>query len=182
MVAGLANPLEAQLLRQSDRSFIRGSNDGPDARRLKIGLSPLQRRSACLGSDPLAMAIGSHDPAHLRLLTEFGFQVAPRVEKADDVKAQELVNQFGIYDHRLDLAKYQFPHLDLLENHGSNKISVNAEELEANKNKIVEIDTVSPKFLKIIIEYLHNEQKISYLKLILESEFDEENIQKNLKY
>lgn len=60
------------------------------------------------------------------------------VEKADDVKAQELVNQFGIYDHRLDLASYKFPHLDLLENHGSNKISVNAEELEANKNKIVE--------------------------------------------
>ncbi|GAA3975870.1 FtsK/SpoIIIE family DNA translocase [Mucilaginibacter dorajii] len=60
------------------------------------------------------------------------------VEKADDVKAQELVNKFGIYDHRLDLASYKFPHLDLLENHGSNKISVNAEELEANKNKIVE--------------------------------------------
>ncbi|SDE29403.1 DNA segregation ATPase FtsK/SpoIIIE, S-DNA-T family [Mucilaginibacter pineti] len=60
------------------------------------------------------------------------------VEKADDIKAKELVNQFGIYDHRLDLANYKFPHLDLLENHGSNKISVNAEELEANKNKIVE--------------------------------------------
>jgi S-DNA-T family DNA segregation ATPase FtsK/SpoIIIE len=29
-------------------------------------------------------------------------------------------------------------HLDLLENYGSNKISVNADELEANKNKIVE--------------------------------------------
>ena len=60
------------------------------------------------------------------------------VEKADDLKAKELVNQFGIYDHRLDLATYKFPHLDLLENHGSAKISVNAEELEANKNKIVE--------------------------------------------
>src|SRR5436305_14355315 len=86
MVAGLPNPFEVQLLRQSDRSFIRGSNDGPDARRPKIGLSPLQRRSACLGSDPLAMAVGSHDPAHLRLLTEFGFQVPPSVEKADDAE------------------------------------------------------------------------------------------------
>ncbi|MEN0052229.1 MAG: DNA translocase FtsK 4TM domain-containing protein [Mucilaginibacter sp.] len=60
------------------------------------------------------------------------------VEQADDVKAKDLVSQFGIYDHRLDLASYKFPHLELLENHGSNKISVNAEELEANKNKIVE--------------------------------------------
>ncbi|WP_183557015.1 FtsK/SpoIIIE family DNA translocase [Mucilaginibacter sp. SP1R1] len=60
------------------------------------------------------------------------------VEKSDDEKAKSLVSQFGVYDHRLDLASYKFPHLDLLENHGSNKISVNAEELEANKNKIVE--------------------------------------------
>jgi S-DNA-T family DNA segregation ATPase FtsK/SpoIIIE len=60
------------------------------------------------------------------------------VEQADEVKAKDLVSQFGIYDHRLDLSNYKFPHLDLLENHGSNKISVNAEELEANKNKIVE--------------------------------------------
>ncbi|MDN5287589.1 MAG: translocase FtsK [Mucilaginibacter sp.] len=60
------------------------------------------------------------------------------VEKSDDDKAKSLVSQFGIYDHKLDLATYKFPHLDLLENHGSNKISVNAEELEANKNKIVE--------------------------------------------
>ncbi|MDN3549391.1 FtsK/SpoIIIE family DNA translocase [Mucilaginibacter aquaedulcis] len=60
------------------------------------------------------------------------------VEQADEVKAKDLVSQFGIYDHRLDLASYKFPHLELLENHGSNKISVNAEELEANKNKIVE--------------------------------------------
>jgi S-DNA-T family DNA segregation ATPase FtsK/SpoIIIE len=60
------------------------------------------------------------------------------VEKADDVKAQDLVAKFGIYDHRLDLATYKFPHLDLLENHGAAKISVSSEELEANKNKIVE--------------------------------------------
>jgi S-DNA-T family DNA segregation ATPase FtsK/SpoIIIE len=36
------------------------------------------------------------------------------------------------------LSAYKKPHLDLLENYGSNKISVNADELEANKNKIVE--------------------------------------------
>lgn len=60
------------------------------------------------------------------------------VEKTDDDKAKDLVSQFGIYDHKLDLATYKMPHLELLENHGSNKISVNAEELEANKNKIVE--------------------------------------------
>ena len=61
------------------------------------------------------------------------------VEKSEDeVKADGLVEQFGNYDEKLDLSGYQYPNLDLLENYGSNKISVNSEELEANKNKIVE--------------------------------------------
>ena len=61
------------------------------------------------------------------------------IEKSEDeVKADGLVEQFGNYDEKLDLSGYQYPNLELLENYGSNKISVNAEELEANKNKIVE--------------------------------------------
>lgn len=60
------------------------------------------------------------------------------IEKSDDDKARSLIEQFGAYDPKLDLAKYKYPTLDLLENYGSNKISVNSEELEANKNKIVE--------------------------------------------
>lgn len=43
----------------------------------------------------------------------------------------------GEYDPKLDLSSYQFPHLDLLENHGSAKIQVNKEELETNSNRIV---------------------------------------------
>lgn len=61
------------------------------------------------------------------------------IEKTEeDKKSEELVEQFGNYDPTLDLSSYKYPHLDLLENYGSNKISVNADELEANKNKIVE--------------------------------------------
>ena len=60
------------------------------------------------------------------------------IEKADDDKAKSLVDQFGTYDHKLELASYKYPPLDLLENYGSGKIAVNSEELEANKNKIVE--------------------------------------------
>ncbi|SHN11544.1 FtsK/SpoIIIE family DNA translocase [Mucilaginibacter sp. OK098] len=61
------------------------------------------------------------------------------IEKTDDdKKAESLLEQFGKYDHTLELASYKYPPLDLLENYGSNKISVNSDELEANKNKIVE--------------------------------------------
>ncbi|MGB4399569.1 MAG: DNA translocase FtsK 4TM domain-containing protein [Daejeonella sp.] len=56
----------------------------------------------------------------------------------EEKKSTELVEQFGMYDPTLDLSSYKYPPLDLLENYGSNKIAVNAEELEANKNKIVE--------------------------------------------
>ena len=61
------------------------------------------------------------------------------VEKTEEErKSTELVEQFGMYDPTLDLSSYKYPPLDLLENYGSNKIAVNTEELEANKNKIVE--------------------------------------------
>jgi S-DNA-T family DNA segregation ATPase FtsK/SpoIIIE len=61
------------------------------------------------------------------------------IEKTEEEqKSSELVEQFGMYDPTLDLSSYKYPTLDLLENYGSNKIAVNAEELEANKNKIVE--------------------------------------------
>lgn len=60
------------------------------------------------------------------------------IEKFDDDKAKSLVEQFGTYDHTLDLASYKYPPLDLLENYGSNKLNVTPDELEANKTKIVE--------------------------------------------
>ena len=61
------------------------------------------------------------------------------IEKTEEEKkSNELVEQFGMYDPTLDLSSYKYPPLDLLENYGTNKIAVNAEELEANKNKIVE--------------------------------------------
>ncbi|MDB5015498.1 MAG: spoIIIE [Mucilaginibacter sp.] len=60
------------------------------------------------------------------------------IEKSDDEKANNLLEQFGTYDHKLELSSYKYPTLDLLENYGTNKINVNSDELSANKNKIVE--------------------------------------------
>jgi S-DNA-T family DNA segregation ATPase FtsK/SpoIIIE len=55
-----------------------------------------------------------------------------------DLLAANLVKELGEYDPTLDLSSYQYPTLDLLENYGSSKIAVNTEELERNKNRIVE--------------------------------------------
>lgn len=50
----------------------------------------------------------------------------------------EKVQQFGAYDPKLDLARYELPNIDLLEPHGSGHVKVDKEELEQNKNRIVE--------------------------------------------
>jgi S-DNA-T family DNA segregation ATPase FtsK/SpoIIIE len=42
------------------------------------------------------------------------------------------------YDPREDLADYKFPTIDLLNDYGSDKINIYKDELEKNKNKIVE--------------------------------------------
>lgn len=56
-----------------------------------------------------------------------------------DRKAQELVAEFGEYDPTLDLSGYQFPSIDLLEAYATaGEPGVNAEELNLNKNRIVE--------------------------------------------
>ncbi|MEO0311425.1 MAG: hypothetical protein RIQ89_1082 [Bacteroidota bacterium] len=50
----------------------------------------------------------------------------------------ELPHATGDYDPKLELSRYKYPSLDLLENYGDKKLEINKEELEANKNKIVE--------------------------------------------
>lgn len=52
--------------------------------------------------------------------------------------AEKLVEIGGHYDPTLDLPKYQFPSVDLLKEYSTGKISVTKEELQANKDKIVE--------------------------------------------
>jgi S-DNA-T family DNA segregation ATPase FtsK/SpoIIIE len=52
--------------------------------------------------------------------------------------SDELPHAQGDYDPTLDLSEYKYPTLDLLENYGDKRIEVNKEELEANKNRIVE--------------------------------------------
>lgn len=70
---------------------------------------------------------------------DFKIEVAQPVDIPDEIdqKSQDLLDKHGFYDHRLDLAKFQMPTLDLLRDYGNEEIYVNKEELEENKNKIV---------------------------------------------
>ncbi|MGB5172441.1 MAG: DNA translocase FtsK 4TM domain-containing protein, partial [Eudoraea sp.] len=60
-------------------------------------------------------------------------------KEESDILSDKLVSDFGEFDPTLELAKFKFPPLDLLDPHGaSGGITINQEELEENKNKIVE--------------------------------------------
>ena len=48
------------------------------------------------------------------------------------------LKEFGEYDPKLDLSEYKLPNINLLAEHGSGNISVDKDELESNKNKIIE--------------------------------------------
>ncbi|HMI07882.1 MAG TPA: DNA translocase FtsK [Flavobacterium sp.] len=52
--------------------------------------------------------------------------------------ASRLVEDFGLFDPTLELSNYKFPTLDLLKEYSSGGITINQEELEENKNRIVE--------------------------------------------
>ncbi len=56
-------------------------------------------------------------------------------EEPETVKPKTITSQ--PYDPILDLRDYKYPTLDLLENHGSEKIVQDAGELENNKNQII---------------------------------------------
>ncbi|MFD2098451.1 DNA translocase FtsK [Flagellimonas iocasae] len=80
----------------------------------------------------------------VNLPEEEDVDISLEVEKVEeekeekDIKSEKLVKDFGEFDPKLELGNYKFPPLDLLEAHGaSGGITINQEELEENKNRIV---------------------------------------------
>ena len=63
------------------------------------------------------------------------------INEEDDTSenlSDKLVEDFGQFDPTLELSKFQFPPLELLKKYESESITINQEELEENKNRIVE--------------------------------------------
>ena len=73
-------------------------------------------------------------PSRADLDPNAGADIAAVVDEDEDADTMPDVN----YDPTLDLSRYQFPGLDLLNDYGVAKAQVTKEELEANKDRIVE--------------------------------------------
>ena len=67
----------------------------------------------------------------------FEVKVADEEELVDEGEIDKKVKEFGEYDPKLELSRFQLPKLDLLVNHGDGAKRVNAAELEANKEQII---------------------------------------------
>lgn len=102
-------------------------NEGPQASSITLDLS----------APVIPPATGNLTPAGDHF--DFKVEVAEVKDILDETekKSQELIQQHGLYDHKLDLAQFRMPSINLLKDYGNEEISVNKEELEENKNKIV---------------------------------------------
>ncbi|MGS4346907.1 DNA translocase FtsK 4TM domain-containing protein [Myroides odoratus] len=69
---------------------------------------------------------------------EFVIEAGQEEGTVEENLAAQLVQDFGEFDPTLELSNYQFPAIDLLKDYGTGTITINQEELEENKNNIVE--------------------------------------------
>lgn len=70
------------------------------------------------------------------------FTIIPKVEEkmVDNITQiqSESLKNLEPFDPKKDLSSYKYPHIDLLENHSSGTTTIDRNELENNKNQIVE--------------------------------------------
>ena len=69
---------------------------------------------------------------------DFSVELNEAEEELSEVEIQRSIESLGPFDPRLDLSRYSFPPVDLLKAHGGQGPQIDKEELEENKNKIVE--------------------------------------------
>jgi S-DNA-T family DNA segregation ATPase FtsK/SpoIIIE len=72
---------------------------------------------------------------------DIGMEIEQKLDEEEliDTKASKLVEDFGEFDPTLELSNFQFPPIDLLKDYTKGKtITINEEELQANKDRIVD--------------------------------------------
>ena len=104
----------------------------------------------------LVMDIPAPTPTSVQEVAEVAMEVTTQPEEEDpapemkievkavpeeetvDTLSRELVEKYGAFDPTLELSGFKFPTLDLLKDYGSSTITIDEDELEANKNKIID--------------------------------------------
>jgi S-DNA-T family DNA segregation ATPase FtsK/SpoIIIE len=74
-------------------------------------------------------------------IQEDGLKIEVKAAAQEDVVetlSQQLVEKYGTFDPTLELNGFKFPTLELLKDYGGSSITIDEDELEINKNKIIE--------------------------------------------
>ena len=110
----------------------------------KEALKPTISNSSDINRDPtvkpLAMEVTPIATPEVISNVEESFiiETAPEEDIIEENLASRLVADFGLFDPTLDLSNYKFPTIDLLKEYSTGGITINQEELEENKNRIVD--------------------------------------------
>ena len=110
----------------------------------KEALRPTISNSSDINRDPITKALemeiaSKPSPEITTTLDEsFVIETAPEEDIIEENLASRLVADFGLFDPKLDLSNYKFPTIDLLKEYSTGGITINQEELEENKNRIVD--------------------------------------------
>lgn len=105
----------------------------------KEALKPTISHSSEIELNPILKPI-QPPPTQITATPDEAF-VIEKAEEEDIIEenlASRLVADFGLFDPTLDLSNYKFPTIDLLKEYSTGGITINQEELEENKNKIVD--------------------------------------------
>ena len=91
-----------------------------------------------LEADKPKVAVGAGTDNETNPDIKIEVEAVQEEKEETDILADKLVADFGEFDPTLELGNYKFPHLELLDTHGAaGGITINQEELEDNKNRIV---------------------------------------------
>ena len=120
-----------------NREALKPTIDHPsEIKREPIGKEPTMEVTPVVTDLPI---VSHHAPEIIRTSDEaFTIEKAPEEDTVEENLASRLVADFGLFDPTLELSNYKFPTLDLLKEYSSGGITINQEELEENKNRIVE--------------------------------------------
>jgi S-DNA-T family DNA segregation ATPase FtsK/SpoIIIE len=107
----------------------------------KESLKPTINNSSEINLDP----ISKPKPVEIKVAEDFPdtddsfvIETAPEEVIIEENLASRLVADFGLFDPTLDLSNYKYPTIDLLKEYSTGGITINQEELEENKNRIVD--------------------------------------------
>jgi S-DNA-T family DNA segregation ATPase FtsK/SpoIIIE len=106
----------------------------------KEALKPTISSSSEINLEPTLKPLPMDILPRVEPVKEEAFVIEKAVEEdiIEDNLASRLVSDFGLFDPTLDLSNYKYPTIDLLKEYSTGGITINQEELEENKNRIVE--------------------------------------------